>query len=164
MITIRKFLIFPKTNKKIWTALLVVLLMLYWNYHVGLQQNDYLVLEDILEVKLDKNKIFFIETSGIVGQKYGKLKNRQACAIESAAITNPDAHIYIVFAEVLTLEASEWIVLLKKLANVFFLRLDLISFSKDSPVEKFISSGKIKESNWPVEHLSDLLRLLILWR
>ena len=164
MITIRKFLSLLKTNKKIWPALLVAILIFYWNYHVGLQQNDFLALEDILEVKLEANRIFFIETSGIMGQKDGKLKNRQACTIESAAITNPDAHIYIVFVDVMTLEASEWTELVKKLANVFFLRMDLTSFSKDSPVEKFISSGKIKESKWPVEHLSDLLRLLILWR
>jgi len=49
-------------------------------------------------------------------------------------------------------------------ANVHVNYLNPIEFSIGTPLEEFISDGKLFESLYLVEHTSDVFRLLVLWR
>ena len=125
-------------------------------------------LEDILSWNIDsKNNIFFFETSGLVKGGFGTkagLKNRQACSVESAARMNPDVNIFMVFVLRQKLEKSNAIKALKNYKNVVFLQMDLSEFFKDTSVEVWMTNGDFFYSAFLIEHLSDLLRLLALWR
>ena len=123
-----------------------------------------LVLNNILETNITGQKIFFVETSGIIRKNFGTLNNRQACSIESAALMNPGAQIYVVLLNVRLLKLSKEVQLLRKFKNVSFLRANYVKFSKNTPLKDFAASRKLEKSKYPLEHSSDFLRILLLWR
>lgn len=49
-------------------------------------------------------------------------------------------------------------------SNVFFNKLDLVEFSRETPLQEFIRSGKLQNAKFVVSHTSDVLRLLMLWK
>ena len=130
------------------------------------KQGDRRILTNILEanLKINEQKYFFIETSGTVRSKSGSLNSRQACSIESAALLNPKVNIYAVFVNVFKLELTEIIKSLETYKNVIFVRLELSEFTKDTPVDWFFKARKIEKTKNKVEHYSDLVRLMLLWR
>nr|AEE63354.1 unknown [Dendroctonus ponderosae] len=134
--------------------------------------SDQAALPDISQHPPNPNKrnIFFLETT-CNSFRRGKLfiKARQACAVESAARLNPDMDVHLLFASpgILKDENTQSDRLLHSLTaypNVKLLHFDLQQFIQDSPVEELWSSGRIKESRYPVAHVSDILRLLTLWK
>ena len=48
--------------------------------------------------------------------------------------------------------------------NVNILMLKFHEFVFDTPIEEFIISGQLYNSSYPVEHTSDIFRLLLLWK
>jgi lactosylceramide 4-alpha-galactosyltransferase len=48
--------------------------------------------------------------------------------------------------------------------NVNILMLKFHEFAFDTPVEEFIIGGQLYNSSYPVEHTSDIFRLLLLWK
>lgn len=106
-------------------------------------------------------KIFFLETSCI-----GALDSRQACSVESAARSNPDWKVYVLFLG----PANKTFILgktystLKTFKNVYFVRISLhdLTRSKETAVMKKIFSKIRSESLWPVHHLADAIRVLLL--
>ncbi len=48
--------------------------------------------------------------------------------------------------------------------NLFLKYIDLLEFSERTPLEGLMKSGKVLESNYFMEHLADVLRLLTLWK
>ena len=120
-------------------------------------------LENILdqEINSDEN-IFFIETSG--GNSVASLNSRQACSVESTALTNPNSKVFLIFSEKTSMEDSMLFEALRKYENIFFLKIEIDEFSKGTIVESWVASKKIYKSKFVKENMSDLLRFLLLWR
>ncbi|XP_034098794.1 lactosylceramide 4-alpha-galactosyltransferase-like [Drosophila albomicans] len=120
-----------------------------------------------------RRTIFFLETSCSMPPrfKYNKLElaAMQACAIESAAQLNPSYDVFVLYA-------SPWNYLPDKKTmsqllevtlsnpNVYLRSVNLQSLAVDTPVEDWLKSGELFKSRNPTEHISYLLRLLVLYR
>ncbi|XP_075973241.1 lactosylceramide 4-alpha-galactosyltransferase-like [Anticarsia gemmatalis] len=96
----------------------------------------------------------------------GWLNSRQACAIESAARAHPNWQINVFFTGPVTKEHLTTGVLntLNKHQNVKFFRINLIEFTKSTPLEVIVSGGALNKSLWRVSHTSDMLRYLSLYK
>lgn len=118
-----------------------------------------------------EKRIIFIETSG---EKC--LRPRQACAVESAARTNLDMSIYLYMAterppgnpeadkgEGLQRDCKTMEVL-ESLANVYVMRSDLPKHLVGTPLESLYFGGKLKGSDYAFQHLSDALRVALLYK
>lgn len=96
----------------------------------------------------------------------GGLNSRQACAVESAARAHPNWHVHVLFSG----PVSEYVLdrsclaILLKYTNVKLLRIHLEDYAKNTPVEDLIKSKLYATSNWPVAHISDILRYLTLYK
>lgn len=121
---------------------------------------------DCSQLKIDPvNNIFFVETSGVeIASKPSNLKVRQACAVESAAALNPNSNIFVVFVSDFGLSDSSAMEVLKTFKNVFFVHLDLLVFTKNTPVEKWMREGKIYQTKFLRSNISNILKVLLLWR
>lgn len=108
--------------------------------------------------------IFFVETS--CHDNYLKLNSRQACAVESAAKMNPHSNVYLLFPSPIS-EAKylqEQVELLKSYDNVKLMYINTKTFFDGTPLEQWYKTGKIKSSYYPLSHMSDILRYVILWK
>jgi lactosylceramide 4-alpha-galactosyltransferase len=118
------------------------------------------------ELKSDGSNAFFIETSGS-----GGLNIRQACAVESLAIHNPNLTVNVLFVMddghhqkqnkskvmIKTLEN-----LREKYENVQFIVADLGEYLAGTLLEKWFHCTDWRTGPYHVAHLSDGLRLLTL--
>lgn len=52
----------------------------------------------------------------------------------------------------------------KNYHNIRFRHIDLLTYSDNTPVQDFVRSGIMNYTKYPVEHYSDMLRLLILYK
>jgi hypothetical protein len=128
-------------------------------------------LKDILNCELpEKSKgdnIFFVESSGAnqsVAMIPASLTSRAACAIESAAIKNPKSNIFVVIVGKSRLADSKQMRVLKSFGNIHFVHLDLVPFSRSTPMGKWIESGKLFITKFIESNTSNALRLLLLWK
>lgn len=115
----------------------------------------------------DRN-IFFHETSSLKNSKI-TVTARQACAIESTAKINPTMKIY--FFILCKNDSDEpvnyndnMIKILLKYPNIIIRRLIMKEYIKNTPLENWWSNEIINKSQWPVSHMSDILRYLTLWK
>jgi lactosylceramide 4-alpha-galactosyltransferase len=109
--------------------------------------------------------VFFVESSEDITNV--RLSARQACSIESAALMNPHLNVFLVYYSKLRLNALEKtpeIEALLSYPNVFINYLNIYELSTGSPMEDFVLSDKLSHSAFKVEHTSDALRLLVLWK
>lgn len=60
--------------------------------------------------------------------------------------------------------SSDRIQALRSYSNVHIHRLDILRFSEKSPLEEWFKSGKIFNSQYIIQHESDILRILTLWK
>ena len=119
-----------------------------------------------------EKRIIFFETSG-----ERCLRPRQACAIESAALANPDMSVYVH----MTLEKPrgnpevdqgeglerhcQTLETLNSYPNVYVIREDLTKHLIGTPLELFSSSGNLlDESKFANQQLSDALRIALLYK
>lgn len=75
--------------------------------------------------------------------------------------------IYLIFATDSTkvdLKFSDTVNALMSNPNIHLRYLNLIEFSKETPLEDFMTEGLLYESKFPIEHTSDILRMLILYK
>lgn len=114
--------------------------------------------------EVDKNSIFFIETS--CKHKNGiNLNLRQSCAVESAANLNPNLKVFVLFVSPTFINNnSDVIKRLDMYSNVYLRHINFIKYSLNTPLQDFVTSNTIFTSLWPVSHTSDLLRFLTLWK
>lgn len=128
-------------------------------------------LPDISEVSPRKGKsIFFHETSCKSLEK-GKITitSRQACAVESAAIMNPNLDVYLLYTSpgIIKFGGNESDLFLRALLNyknVKILHLDFEKYINNTPVENLWMSENIQSSSYSVSHASDILRYVTLWK
>lgn len=117
-----------------------------------------------------EKRIIFIETSG------GCLRPRQACAIESAAITNPDMTVYVYLSirappgeaepeEGEGLQRNCLVMdILTKIANVKLIREDLTRHLWATPLETLLTDNLLTNSTYSLQHMSDALRVALLYK
>uniref|UniRef100_A0A182PCN3 Alpha 1,4-glycosyltransferase domain-containing protein n=1 Tax=Anopheles epiroticus TaxID=199890 RepID=A0A182PCN3_9DIPT len=112
--------------------------------------------------------IYFLETSAPFKTRI-TIEPRQACAIESAARANPLKKIVVLlvswhpitdpqevrFPDLSTLAHQQ---------NIRFRWLDLEQFAKGTPVEEVIRSDKLYKRSNGAEYLSEILRLVLLYK
>jgi lactosylceramide 4-alpha-galactosyltransferase len=126
---------------------------------------------DMEPVRGKKNIIFIetrcaikpneIEDSGLL------LKKRQACAIESAAKMNPDASVHLLFTCSINggMTASPlYVKELFRYPNVKIWKLDIPGFLAGTSLQDWDFKGHLEQSKWPVEHSSDVLRYVSLFK
>ncbi|KAL7024958.1 hypothetical protein ACKWTF_013272 [Chironomus riparius] len=124
------------------------------------------ILSDIEFLEDEKNKkIFFIE-SHMDAMRI--LDNpRHACSVESAAKTNPDTQIFFILttkSDQMLLKYSEIARALLSYDNIHIRFLNIYEFSKGTVLEDLFAHKKILKSKYPIEHMADVLRILILNR
>lgn len=96
-----------------------------------------------------------------------KLTARQACAIESAAAMNPELDVFVLFSCPTYVQTDlpdgveKSIMALK---NVHLRYSNPWRFTEGTPTEKFFRKGLIFKSKFSITHMSDLLRILTLWK
>lgn len=96
-----------------------------------------------------------------------KFTPRLACSIESAARKNPERNVILFFASSKRFKALKITPLVDAVllySNVFFDSVNLTKLSLGTPLEDIMRSNKIKKSRFPIEHLADAIRLLLLWK
>ncbi|XP_023179866.2 lactosylceramide 4-alpha-galactosyltransferase-like [Drosophila hydei] len=132
------------------------------------------VIEDILYSDSQPppgHSIFFHETSCTYPNSHFHIMNltaRQACAIESAALNNPNLQVFTLFScptyrplfgrQKLLVDAIE------SYKNVNFRHLSVRNYAKGTPIEEWVRKGDLLSSSYPMQHKSDLLRLISLYR
>ncbi|XP_064541230.1 lactosylceramide 4-alpha-galactosyltransferase-like [Drosophila montana] len=129
------------------------------------------IIEDIL---LSSSKpppgrtIFFIESSchrSYTQYKMSRIKAHQACPIESAALHNPNFQVFVLFACPTHLNKSLPIIdALLSYKSVHFRSLNLEHYAQDTPIGDWVKKGDLFTSSYLMYHLSDLLRLITLYR
>lgn len=80
---------------------------------------------------------------------------------------NPNATIHVVLhtpSNYANLEESQNVQILREYRNIKFKYVNIKEFSKNTPLEWWISSGALSNSNYVVSHTSDVLRYLLLYR
>ncbi|CAH0579511.1 unnamed protein product [Chrysodeixis includens] len=105
-----------------------------------------------------ERSIFFLETSCA-----GALSVRQACAVEAAARAHPQRQVYVLFSAPVshyTLRTS-CLAHLARLTNVHFRRLHVAQYPKGTLAETILLEA-LKQSSFPIEHSSDILRIVTL--
>ena len=111
------------------------------------------------------DRIFFHETSGKM-----ELSFRQNCAIESAALHNPQRPVQIFFqpqqqsnASSAIEQSSAWFRALSRYANVQVIVIDDDAlYFKDSPLEDWYTKGEWRNSPYRVQHMADYIRMVTL--
>ncbi|XP_070507561.1 lactosylceramide 4-alpha-galactosyltransferase-like [Chironomus tepperi] len=138
---------------------------------LGLFKNDSaFLINNIMgdEAKLlssNSSQIFFLETH-LEGRR--NLTNaRQACSVEAAAKTNPDLQIYLLLATnetQMTLERSVLYDALAAYPNINIRYVNLLEYSRGTPLEQFMIEDKLNKSKYRIEHTSDVMRILTLYK
>ncbi|KNC33417.1 hypothetical protein FF38_09861 [Lucilia cuprina] len=153
-------------------------------------------LEDILLAKIQPTpgkSIFFHETScpqlqnnlktlnSIDKEAFHwhmvKLNARQACAIESAALHNPNSQVFVLFASPRykynnsnrnssSVRDSEEALIdaILSYKNVQLRNLNLWTYAANTPIYDWLKDGALFKSSYVLSHISDFLRYLTLWR
>ncbi|XP_059473126.1 lactosylceramide 4-alpha-galactosyltransferase-like [Neocloeon triangulifer] len=106
--------------------------------------------------------IFFTETSST-----GRVHVRAVCTLEAASSLNPKTQIFLVFSQqvqVISLTRNPALAeLLKRAQNVHMVTVNNHQVIKDTPLEGVFTT-ELAKSPTPNEHLSDFLRLGLLWK
>ncbi|XP_034474400.1 lactosylceramide 4-alpha-galactosyltransferase-like [Drosophila innubila] len=146
------------------------------------------ILDDVLLTEpkpVPGRSIFFHETSchrpkrkrQRPGQSFDtqynmlQLTARQSCAIESAALHNPNFHVFVLFAgptyrhsDNNSQHQQPLIDALLSYKNVQLRQLNLWRYAKGTPIEDWLNDGKLFRSSYLFSHISDFLRFLTLYR
>ena len=111
----------------------------------------------------NNDRIFFHETSGRM-----ELSFRQCCAVESAALHNPRRPIQVFFQPQSNTNfnsSSAWFQVLNQYPNVQVILIDDEElYFRDSPLEDLYHKGQWRDSRWRVQHMSDYIRILSLYK
>ena len=82
---------------------------------------------------------------------------REMCPLESAALYHPNTTIYLLLTSP-TMNSQQALEMMTMHKNIQIRYLDLDTLFSSSPLSHLWKSGKVHRSNWPISHLSDLVR------
>nr|XP_054920385.1 uncharacterized protein LOC126518332 [Dermacentor andersoni] len=103
--------------------------------------------------------IWFLETSS-----RRKLKARQACSVESACRHNSDFTVHLLSNGNISSSDCPYHAALSKIPNFRSALLNASAILADTPLAPLQAKrGPLTGSRYPTEHLSDFLRLAMLW-
>ncbi|KAB0804503.1 hypothetical protein PPYR_01473 [Photinus pyralis] len=126
-------------------------------------------LLDLFEIQTPPDdSIYFIDTSWKwITENAVTINPRQACAVESAARSNPSHQTYLMYMSLGLIEnettlSGKLLHTLIKIKNVNLLWLNFPRLLKGTIVEELYTSGKIQSSKFPVNTASNIARLLLL--
>ena len=102
------------------------------------------------------NEAFFIETS-----RSPTLNYRQACSVESLALTNPDLRINVLMTALNS--NSHSITVLRKYSNIKFIEFDPGDLFMGTPLQHWYFCTDWRTGSYVTEHLSDALRYILLY-
>ena len=128
-------------------------------------KNEILVeqINRLYDNKSGDDRIFFHETSG-----RAELSSRQTCAIESAALHNPQRPVQIFFQPNgigAVNSTSTWLQVLSHYPNVEKIVIDDVEdYFHGSPLEDWYKKGQWRNSKWRVQHMSDYIRMVSLYK
>lgn len=108
-----------------------------------------------------------IPTALTNGASLVHLSARQACAVESAALHNPNFDIFVLFASAVYSDNSTAQPILDAVlsySNVHLRNVNLWTYAADTPIYEWLKGGKLFTSKFVLSHVSDFLRYLTLWR
>jgi hypothetical protein len=117
--------------------------------------------------------IIFLETRCVMhdsttGNQTGLvISKREACAVASAANTNPDTKVYLLYTCSIVgklYDSPEYVKQMLSYPNIRIWKLVVADFIKGTPLENWDFMGKVQSSKWPVIHASDILRYTALWK
>jgi len=115
--------------------------------------------------------IIFLETvcvlnDSVTGNKSGlAITQREACAVASAANTNPDTKVYLLYTCSIMGnlgDSPEYVKQMLSYPNVRVWKLVISDYIKETPLEAWDFMENILSSDWPVSHASDILRYITL--
>lgn len=101
---------------------------------------------------------FFIETAD-----HERLNARQACAAESAALHHPNNIVNFLMTGEPDVK-STYIDVLRNISNIRIVHVNPEDVFKGTPLESWYQSPARLQSPYVVAHLSDAMRLVLLWR
>jgi lactosylceramide 4-alpha-galactosyltransferase len=124
--------------------------------------------DDISNAKVQPESgknIFFIDS----GQSEGNvtLNIRQCCSIESAALMNPQLNIFVLFTSqerLKSLTRTPEVEAILSYKNVHLNSIDVVKFSIGTTFEEFFLKNALNTSLFKVEHTSDIVRIMVLWK
>ncbi|KAG0729290.1 Lactosylceramide 4-alpha-galactosyltransferase [Chionoecetes opilio] len=106
------------------------------------------------------NNIFLMDTS------CNPFPNERVwCSVESWARQNPDRQVWFLLTSG-QLEGGHALtsLLLQQYTNIHLVTADVMDLFKDTPLLSLLNSRRWTEVNtWPIELMSDMLRVLVLW-
>lgn len=128
-------------------------------------------LQDISEVKPTPGRSIFFHETSCSSYRNGKIviNSRQACAVESAALTNPNYDVFLLYTspgliKFENTQSDRYLHALLSYKNVRILHLDYSKYTNNTPLEDLYKYGKIESSSFPQSHASDVLRYLTLFK
>jgi hypothetical protein len=95
------------------------------------------------------------------------ISTREACAVSSAASTNPDTKVYLLYTCSIVgnlSDSPEYVKQMLSYPNIRIWKLVVADFIKGTPLETWDFMAKVRSSKWPVVHASDILRIITLWK
>ena len=107
----------------------------------------------------EQEKAFFHETSGVRA-----LDIRQACAIESLALINPNLTIYVLMSGENIDQNVNTMQMLNRYGNIHIHVINLGDYFIKTPLEKWYFCTTWNDGPYAVSHLSDALRFLTLYK
>ncbi|XP_059470630.1 lactosylceramide 4-alpha-galactosyltransferase-like [Neocloeon triangulifer] len=114
------------------------------------------------EARFGENVVFFIESSSS-----GRLGAREVCSVEALTFLSPNVKIFIIIAndvrQISLTKNPALTELLSVAQNLIIATVNSVQVVKGTPLEA-ISTTRFLETGSPVEHLSDFLRLGLLWK
>lgn len=84
-----------------------------------------------------------------------------------SALTNPELDVFLLFTYDVGFFNKSRLPLVDALLsyrNIYLNYLNVVEYAENSPLEAWLKSGKVYNSSHIVEHVSDVLRILTLWK
>lgn len=122
-------------------------------------------IPDISTVDIRKGKSIFFHETSCNSYINGKIviSAREACAVESAAILNPNLDVYLLFTspgifKFEDTESDRFLQALQSYKNVKIHHLNYEKYTEGTPLEDLYKNGVIEASQYAMSHASDVLR------
>jgi lactosylceramide 4-alpha-galactosyltransferase len=117
--------------------------------------------------------IIFLETRCVLNDSVTenlsglRISKRRACAVASAANTNPNTKVYLLYTCSIVGnigDSPEYVKQMLSYPNVRIWKLVVSDYIRGTPLENWDFVGKVQSSKWPLSHASDILRYTTLWK
>jgi lactosylceramide 4-alpha-galactosyltransferase len=80
---------------------------------------------------------------------------------------NPDQEVFLFYMSQVGYETNSDFPLVEALltySNINLNYFEIVEYAKETPFEELVNSDRLSKSRWPLEHTSDILRFLTLWK